>query len=244
MPNLHETKVAIADAEKQLQRRYGSGIAAAYICSYCHRFSRDHDGGDVIECTHAPLPATEYAANLTTQLSQLNHALTDAVERDGLVLQVALLKTRVDAHNALIVRNNSYLDRHRRDIKRVAMTLLDHADSVDDGNKEPDTQAPTLPSRESFDTNQASMNLVKASKYWENQLHKASEKAKELDIRNCIMCAQPHDYVNFELCKMKCCFFCKRKVRAKGGHFSLLCHKAPENKDELRSAFDGIEKMA
>ena len=256
MPNLHDTKIAIADAEKLLQRRYGPGIAATYICSKCHRFSHDHDEGDVRGCTHAPLPATEYAVNLTTQLAQLNHTLTDAVERDGLVLQVALLKTRVEAHNTLIVQHNSYLDRHRRDMKRVAIALLDHADIANDDNTSPDIRAPVVcpmtrtrprareSSQESFDTGHATTILGKKSEYWDNQLHLASVKAKKLVIRNCIMCAEPHDYVNFELCGIKCCLFCKRRVRAKGGHFSLLCRKAPENEAELRAAFNESEQKA
>ena len=256
MPNLHETKVAIADAEKQLQRRYGSGIAAAYICSNCHKFSQDHDGGDVRGCTQAPLPATEYAVNLMTQLAQLNQAVTNTIERDGLAIQVAQLKTSVDTHNSLIVQLNSYLDHHRQDMKRVAIALLDHANSAYDDNTVPDICAPVIcqmkrmrprakeGSRESFDTGHASTIPGKESKYWNNQLHLASEKAKKLDIRNCIMCAQPHDYASFELCGIKCCFFCKRRVRAKGGHFSLLCRNAPKNEAELHIAFNEDEQKA
>ena len=74
--------------------------------------------------------------------------------------------------------------------------------------------------------------------YWDRQHQKALKKAKELDIHNCIMCAQPHEY-DFEVCKSERCLFCKRRIKAKGAHISITCSEAPSNKKQLKMAFDG-----
>ena len=74
--------------------------------------------------------------------------------------------------------------------------------------------------------------------YWQRQRNEATEKARENSIKSCVMCAGNHKFSSFETCGTETCYFCHRRVKAKGGHFSILCSQAPSDRSKLKAAFE------
>ena len=83
-----------------------------------------------------------------------------------------------------------------------------------------------------------SVATTSVNDYWQHQRDEATEKARENSIKNCFMCAGNHKFSSFESCGTNTCYFCNRRVKAKGGHFSILCSQAPSDRSKLKAAFE------
>ena len=116
--------------------------------------------------------------------------------------------------------------------------IADHASRMEALSTNGKQSVSSVNKHKKRDSAKMSVATTSVNDYWQRQSDEATEKARENSIKNCFMCAGNHKFSSFESCGTNTCYFCNRRVKAKGGHFSILCSQAPSDRSKLRAAFE------
>ena len=119
-PTYRAVEKDVADAESKLQKRYGQGISATYVCSTCSRFAHEHPDCNVKDCNESVLIPEEYETRLVGQLQDLQNVLDERERANALA---KALDDQKEDGDARLVKLGAFLQKKRRIERRLEVAL-------------------------------------------------------------------------------------------------------------------------
>ena len=171
-----------------------------------------------------------YYTDMTYLLKELG------VDEDRFILQFIENLSNPQIKAAMKARPISIAKDSMKDIAEHAsrMEELSANDKNDKNDKNDRKSISSVDKPSKRGAKKVSVAATSAQNYWEKQRAEAMEKAREASIKNCVMCAGNHRYSD---CTKSVCLFCDRRTKSKGGHISILCERAPKDKQKLKTEF-------
>ena len=166
-----------------------------------------------------------YYSNMAYMLKEIN------VDEDRFVLQFKDNLSNEEIKKAMCAQPVSIANDSMK-------AITDHASRMEELSANSKQSVSSVNKHKKRETGKMSIATTTVNGYWQHQNNDAAEKAREASIKSCVMCAGNHKFSSFETCGTENCYFCHRRMKAKGGHFSILCSKAPSDRSKLKATFE------